>query len=374
MLPPLKVPLRESSALLSTYLRPHWRKVLLLAVLIFSSIGLQIANPQVIRYFIDTAASGGSPHGLYLAALVFLGAALLYQALTVAATYVGEDVGWSATNALRADLALHCLRLDMAFHNERTPGQMIERIDGDVADLAIFFATLVIRILGSLLLLGGILVVLLFEDWRVSLALTVFASFSLVLLLRVREVATPYWTAAREFSAQVFGFLEEHLSGTEDIRSSGAEGHVMRDLYRLGRDRLRAERRAGTMGMLMVALTVGLFTLGQVLSFATGYYLFQAGVLTLGTVYLIVFYTDALYRPLRDITDELQNLQKAAGSIVRIRELYATANQLPDGAGTHIPPGPLSVGFDSVSFRYGERGLVLPDVSFELPPGQVLGL
>ena len=370
----MKIPLRDYSALLSTYLRPQRRKVVLLAVLMFSSIGLQVANPQVIRYFIDTATTGGSTASLVYAALVFLGAAVAYQVLTVSTTYVGEDVGWSATNALRADLALHCLRLDMAFHNNRTPGQMIERIDGDVADLAIFFATLVIRVLGSLLLLAGILIALLLEDWRISLALALYAGLTITLLFRLREFVSPYWTAAREVSAQVFGFLEEHLSGTEDIRSSGAEPHVLRDLYRLGRERLRAERKAGSMSILMVALTFGLLLLGQLVAFGTAYWLFRAGVLTVGTAFLIVFYTDALFRPLRELTDEFQNLQKASGSLVRIRELYETPNQLPDGRGLPLPAGPLAVNFEDVSFRYGERGLVLADVSFTLAPGKVLGL
>jgi ABC-type multidrug transport system fused ATPase/permease subunit len=368
------IPLREYSALLRTYLWPLRRKVGLLAVLMFTSIGLQVANPQVIRYFIDTARSGGAISGLLVAALVFLAAAVAYQALTVAATYVGEDIGWSATNALRADLALHCLRLDMAFHNERTPGQMIERIDGDVADLAIFFAALVIRVLGSLLLLAGILFVLVFQDWRISLALAVYAGLSLTLLFRLREVAAPYWTAAREVSAQFFGFIEEHLAGTEDIRSSGAENHVLRDLYRLGRDRLRAERRAGNVSIVMVFLSFGLLMLGQVVAFATGFWLVRAGVLTLGAAFIILYYTEALFRPLRDLTREMENLQKAAGSLVRIRELYQTHDQLPDGAGRALPGGPLSVTFEAVSFRYGDRGLVLQDVSFALEPGRVLGL
>jgi ABC-type multidrug transport system fused ATPase/permease subunit len=229
-------------------------------------------------------------------------------------------------------------------------------------------------VLGSLLLLAGILIALLLEDWRISLALAVYAGLTLALLFRLREVVAPYWTAAREVSAQVFGFLEEYLSGTEDIRSSGAEHHVLRDLYRLGRDRLRVERQAGRMSILMVTLTFGLLLLGQLVAFATGFWLFQAGVLTVGAVLLIVFYTEALFRPLRDLTDEFQNLPKASGSLVRIRELYATPNQLRDGLGTPIPAGPLSVTFEDVSFRYGDRGLVLQDVSFSLEPGHVLGL
>ena len=369
----MKISFQHYRALLVTYLTPHWRKVALLATLIFASLGLQIANPQIIRYVLDTALIGGASERLIWAAAAFLVFAVLFQVVSVAATYVGEDVGWAATNQLRADLAQYCLRLDMSFHNDRTPGQMIERIDGDVADLAIFFATLVIRILGSLLLLAGVLIVLLREDWRVSVALTVYAALTLVILFRFREFATPHWKAAREASANLFGFLEEQLSGTEDIRSSGATDYVLRNLYKFARERLHSERLAGTMNITIVALWIGLFTLGQTIAFASGFYLYQAGGLTIGTVYLIVYYTDALYRPMRDITNEIQNLQKAAASIERIQELLNTPSRLEDGAQL-LPPGPLSVTFEHVTFSYGERGRVLTDVSFDLEPGRVLGL
>src|SRR4051794_36819646 len=114
----MRIQLSEYREFLIKYLRPQWRKVLLLTVLILVNIGLQIANPQIIRYFIDTALAKGPLSDLIYAALAFLGAALVYQSLTVAATYVGEDVGWRATNALRADLARHVLHLDMSFHND----------------------------------------------------------------------------------------------------------------------------------------------------------------------------------------------------------------------------------------------------------------
>src|SRR5919199_4354385 len=224
--------LRRYTDLLGAYLTPQWSKVLMLTVLVLSTIGLQLLNPQIIRYFIDTAQQHGPPTHLVLAALTFLGAALLLQVVTVAATYVGEDVGWTATNQLRADLMLHCLRLDMAFHHERTPGQMIERIDGDVANLAIFFAQFIVRVLASLLLLIGVLVVVLFDDWRISLALTVYTVVALVALFLVRRIAVPHWKASREASTELFGFLEEQLAGTEDIRSSGATAYVLRELFR----------------------------------------------------------------------------------------------------------------------------------------------
>src|SRR6185503_8313345 len=142
--------------------------------------------------------------------------------LLLGATYVGENVAWNATNDLRAGLALHCLRLDMTFHKARTPGELIERIDGDVTALANFFSQFVIRVLGNLILMLGVLIVLLVEDVRIGVVMTTLAVLLFLTLLGVQRLTVPFWTRARESSAALFGFVEERLSGTEDIRSSGA--------------------------------------------------------------------------------------------------------------------------------------------------------
>ena len=371
----MQLPLKRYADLLYDYLRPQWRKVTLLAVLLLGSIGLRIINPQIIRYFLDTAIDGNaSDDGLVVAAIAFLGISVLIQGMSVAATYFGEDVGWTATNNLRADLALHCLRLDMKFHNEKTPGEMIERIDGDVADLAIFFAQFVIRVLGNLLLLFGILIVLFIEDWRVGLALTTYSFIGLYTMIRIRDIAVPHWKAARETHAEFFGFIEEQLAGTEDIRSSGTRDFSMRNLYHYDRQRLRKERRASIMNIMVIALWIGLYGVGQAVALVSGYYLFTANLITLGTIYLIVHYTDNIFRPLREISQEIQNLQKAAAGIERIEELTSQASDITDGSGPDLPDGPLGVAFNQVNFAYNGGDQVLRDIDFALPPGKVLGL
>src|SRR5215211_3926243 len=95
--------------LLLQYLRPQRRRVVVLALLLLSSIGLQLLSPQILRFFIDTAMAGGALRSLIGAAVIFIAVAFLTQALAVGATYVGEQVAWLATNRLRADLAAHCL-------------------------------------------------------------------------------------------------------------------------------------------------------------------------------------------------------------------------------------------------------------------------
>jgi ATP-binding cassette, subfamily B, bacterial len=200
------IPVTQFWAILANYLRPLWRKVALLGILILSGIGLQIANPQIIRYFIDTAQAQGTIDSLLWAGGLFLLGAMLLQLTTVSSTYIGEDVGWAATNKLREDLALHCLRLDMTFHNDRTPGEMIERVDGDVANLAIFFAQFVVRVLGSLLLLFGVLIAVALIDWRICLAMTLYAALTLWGLIAMRNLATPHWKQSVWFRRRTTGW------------------------------------------------------------------------------------------------------------------------------------------------------------------------
>jgi ABC-type multidrug transport system fused ATPase/permease subunit len=361
--------------LLATYLRPRWRLTVLLGALLLASAALQIANPQIIRQFIDLATTGaGSPERLAATALLFIGIAVVQQAISVGATYVSQVLGWTATNALRADLTRHCLRLDLTFHKSRTPGELIERIDGDVTQLATFFSEFAVRIVGNLLLLVGVLAVMWLTDWRAGAALSVYAVVALGTLVRLHAVAIPQWRAVREVSANLFGFIEERLSGLVDLRSSGAEKYVMRRLFEHTRKRYDVGRRARVIGFIPWGVNVLFMAFGYSMSFVLAAYLYSLGSLTLGTAFLIYYYTMLIFQPLQVITQQIEDFQKAGASIVRVQDLLTTSGRLVDGPGVYLPAGPLAVELDGVSFGYGDDEPVLRDLTFRIEPGTILGL
>ncbi len=370
----MRIPLRQYWNLLVKYLQPQWVRVLLLAGLLFGSIGLQLANPQILRYFIDSAAAGSSNQVLAQAALLFIGLALANQALSVSATYVSENVAWSATNALREDLAMHCLRLDMPFHKAHTPGEMIERIDGDVTALANFFSQFVIHLLGNALLLVGVLVVLWGIDWRAGLAMSGFAGLGLTAMGRVRNIAVPFWEAARQAAADLSGYLVERLGGTEDIRSAGAVPYAMRGLFQFIRGLYATTRRATVIGTFMSVTILSVMAVGTATAFGMAAYLFWAGVISIGTAYIIFHYSQMMFRPLNLISRQMEDLQKASAGIERIEQVLGTQRLVADGPGKPLPAGPLAVEFQSVSFGYDGDETVLQGISFQLAPGKVLGL
>lgn len=370
----MNIPFRQYWDLLARYIRPQRGRFILLTILLLTSIGLQISNPQIMRYFIDTATTGGAMDILVKAALAFIGIALVQQVVGVSATYVGETVAWTATNALRAELARHCLGLDMTFHNDSSPGELIERIDGDVTELSNFFSQVVIRIIGNILLLFGILGAMFFEDWRVGLAFFVFAILTLLALNTVRGIAIPHQKRLREVMADLFGYLEERLAGTEDIRASGAVDFVILGLYKL-MGKVHKHWRDAQHRFVLLRFTAGmLLTLGISMAFYAGYQLFNAGIITLGTAYLIVYYTNLLRRPIRELTQQIESLQNIGAATERLKDLRAFQPKILDGPGADLPNTAISLGFDRVSFAYHPGEPVLNNISFDLQPGKVLGL
>jgi ABC-type multidrug transport system fused ATPase/permease subunit len=345
-----------------------------MSVLLLTGIGLQLVNPQILRYFVDSATSGGSISSLSLVGVLFVGIALANQVVSVFATYVSENVAWTATNQLRTDLVAHCLSLDLAFHKAHTIGELIERIDGDVNTLTNFFSQSVVHLFGNCILIAGIIVLLFLADWHIGMTMGAFAILALVTLVYIRRHSVRFWVADRQKNAEFFGFLGEQLAGTEDVRANGATSYVMQRFYQLLHSWLPINRKATLASYSMFVTTLIVFALGNALALAVGTYLWSTKAITLGTVYLIFYYTNLLNEPMEQIRVQLQQLQQAGAGIERIKQLFETQTAIHDGDGPPLPSGALSVEFRDVSFGYNASESILHHVNFRLQPGKVLGV
>ncbi|HEX9029967.1 MAG TPA: ABC transporter ATP-binding protein [Anaerolineales bacterium] len=372
--------------LLLRYLSPRLPLVSLLALALLGGIAVQLTNPQIIRSFIDTAQSRGPQRALLSAAAWYIGLSLAGQALTLVASTLAESLSWASTNDLRRDLALHCLQLDLSFHNRHTPGELLERIDGDTTALANFLSSFVIQVIGNGVLLAGILALLFREDLRVGLSLTLFTLAALLLLGAIQRLAVGRWASERQASANLFGYLEERIAAAEDLRASGAEGYALRRLDGLARILVSKSRSAFVVSSLVSSLTDLLFALGYAAALALGAYLYTQGRFSLGAAYLVVTYVGMLAEPLQRIRLQWQDYQQAVASIQRIQELMAIQPRVRDATGAniylvenHAVP---QVEFNRVSFRYNDQNPadegcapdVLSEVNFTLRSGQVLGI
>jgi len=351
---------------------PLRARVALLATVLVGATVLQVTVPLILQRFIDSALAVSPLSVLISGGVAYLFVGVAQQVLSAVSTYLGADVGWRATNRLRLDLARHALGLDMGYHNDTTPGEMIERIDGDVTAVSNFISRFVVRLLGSGLLLVGVLVVSTAQDWRLGTAMAVYVFGVMTLLVRMRHLAERASEEERETSARLYGFIEERLDGLDDIRANGAGPHTMFVFVEVMRDFFERTRRAWRKRTAFWVVSNTAYWTGDVIALAVGVWLVLEGEITVGTAYLIIQYVALVRTPIEQVAQEFQELQKAAGGIIRIDALRARTSRL-DESGTMASPADRTVRFDRVSFAYDDRR-VLDGVDFEIPAGTSLGL
>lgn len=376
--PIVNLPFASIWSLLSEHIRPQRGRFVLLVFFMLAGIGLQIASPQIVRAFIDSALEGHALSVLMGDALAFIGIALLQQGTVVAVAYLGEDVAWTATNALRQKLTRHVLDLDLSFHNAHSPGELIERIDGDLTEVAAFFSKFFVVIMSNLLLMIGILAALFLAEWRAGWFFSAYAVLTLAALFRMRNIAVPYQKQRRQAEANLFGFIEEQLNATEDTRSSGAVEFSLQRLFQLQKEIWSSDRIAQYMRWILQNVSYGMLVLGNLLAVGSGYLLYSTGQISLGTVYLFVNYINLLAQPLSGLSREVETFQTIGACLDRLSELRATRPSVRSTGTSVLPEGALAVSCEELSFSYHDsaqdREPVLQEISFSLPAGQVLGL
>lgn len=395
-----KVSFGEYWSLLRQYLSPMKFRLLLLAVFMTLGNFLPLITPQILRFFIDTATDnleasrdilrrfllplsewiGSDP--LITAAFFFIAVSIAGQLIRFINSYLSQDIGWRATNQMRGDLAQHCLTLDMTFHQQKTPGEMVERVDGDTTTLATFFSALILDVAGGLIRLGLILILVAREDWRIGIAMTAFTAVAMLVFNLTRSVAVPIYAAEREGYAKMFGFIEERIGGIEDIRTNGGVPYTMNRFFKVVQEVFKLNLRSDIIGECLRSLTGGLFALGYALAMGVCIWLYQNSIFTLGAIVLVFDYMRQLQFPLHTISRQINELQRATAGMKRIEQLYQTQSSLKDGSKSpsslpaeNIQPIAIpDVAFDQVTFGYVEEEMVLKNLSFELGKGKVLGL
>ncbi len=366
---------------LRLYFLRQWKLLFALALFLVLTVSFQLGAPLLLRSFLDAVTQQAVMSTIFFYAALYIVAAFALRGVRVGESYLAELVAWKATNALRIDLVRHCLTLDLSFHLNHTPGELIERIDGDVGILNNFFSRFVLVLITNALIALGVIAILTTIEWRMGLLYVGYAGLYIAVIFWLNTATVANFVRAREAEAALFAFLEERLSGTEDIRTNGATGYVLRQLTVLMRQRLFTRQHAEVVQGLISIVRMIIYIAGLVTGLAFAAILYRQRQITIGTAYMIFSYVYVVWGPLRDLVYQFSDFQRALASLHRIADLLAATSTITDGPQTTLPTGPLAVRFERVSFSYDgakdaseEKVPALRDVSFHLAPGRTLGI
>src|SRR4051812_17869332 len=344
---------REARLLAETLQPERAQGAVVLAVLIVT-LGLRLTMPALLGAFVDHAIQHEPLSTLTAIAGIYVVVALTAEALQLGVTWGSVRLSWQAGNRLRERLSEHAMKLEMSWHAKHSPGQLIERIDGDVEALVEFFTNALVYVLGNVLLMIGMLVVCFVIEPVAGVLLLISAASGAYVLIRLRMAAVPAREAERECNAILYGDLEERLGGLEDLRANGAGNYAVHRLHSNSARSWRAARHASFRGDGSYAVSAVTFAAGSVATLVLGFVLHDHGIVTVGQVVALFRYSEMLRQPLEQIAEQLKELQKALAGARRAANLLADEPAVPSGQlGTDaLPKGALAVRFDHVTFTY----------------------
>jgi ATP-binding cassette subfamily B protein len=358
------------------YLRPYAGASLLALVAIVSNSALQLAPPYLTKVAIDQHIATGRLEGLGLIAVGYLLALLASFGLDYLQTWLMQMTGQRIMYDLRMQIYGRLQELDVRFFDRNPVGRLMTRVTSDVDVLNDLFTSGVVSIFGDVFTLVGIMVVLLVMDWR--LALTTLAVLPLIVLVTQwfrRNVRESYRTV-RTWIARINAFLQENITGMSTVQ-----------LFR--REALNFERFEGINAKHRDANIDSIFyyavfypAIEIIGSLSTALILWYGGLrvmddtLTLGALVAFTQYATRFFRPISDMSEKFNILQSAMASSERIFKLLDEPITVADAPSpARRPPGRAPhIVFDHVWFAYNGDDHVLKDVSFEVLPGQRLGL
>lgn len=345
-----------------------------LGILLALRAGLAIAGPIIVRRIIDLADAGATAAQITRLGVLFLVIALVAQALGIVVAWYATTIAWRTTNDLRMRMTRHVLGLDHEFHRSHTPGELIQRVDGDVTAVSDFLGRVISRAVGAVMLVFAMVVALAFVDLRLALGAAVYIALAGALVARSRHRAVRESSDEMGSYANLYGGIEERLTAAEDLRANGAGQHVMWRFVNDSARVLRSSVKRESAFLKMWWIVEGLVACGSIISLLASALLISANVITLGTGFLLFQYVQLLSRPLEDMVQHLEIVQKANGAMSRVVALLNIQSEILDLGTTSPSAGPMSIEFEHVGFDYGDDETVLNDVNLTIQAGRSVGI
>jgi ATP-binding cassette subfamily B protein len=358
------------------YLRPYWRQVgvALGAILVGSAASL--AQPYLIKVAIDRYIAAGRLDGLDRIALLYLVILVAAFAAEYVQTWSMQFTGQRIMFDLRMAIYGHLQRLDLRFYDRNPVGRLMTRVTSDVDVLNDLFTSGVVTVFSDVLTLVGIMVMMLVMNWR--LALVTFAVLPIIVGISqwFRMNVRDSYRVVRGWIARINAFLQENITGMATVQLFRREALNFQRFDDIDRKHRDANIDSIFYYAVFYPAVEAVSSLAAALIIWYGGMRHLGGALTIGSVVAFLQYSQRFFRPISDMSEKFNILQAAMASSERIFKLLDEPVAIASPAVPAVRPAPAAghIAFEHVWFAYNDENFVLRDVSFDVKPGERVGI
>jgi ATP-binding cassette subfamily B multidrug efflux pump len=366
------------------YLRPYWRRLLAILVLVVIAATSQALGPLLIGVAIDGAIAqrdGGELNRLMLLLLV------VYVAGLAAGRYqfmlMGE-VGQQVLAQLRSEIFAALQRMSLRFFDRRPAGELMSRVVNDTEVITQLMGQGLVQVLGSLFGLIGILVAMIALDWRLALASFVVIPVMIWMTGLFSQLSRRAFRRTRATIGDVSADIQEEIAGVKVAQAFTRTAlNQQRFAERNAANRDANVNATAITSAFMPAVDI-LSTVAVAIVAGFGGWLVLQDAVTIGVVVAFLTYVQQFFRPVQALSAFYTTAQSALAAAERIFALLDTPPDLVDAPDAQeLPWIEGRVEFDHVWFSYGarpgdqpvdEERYVLKDICLVAEPGQTIAL
>ena len=378
------------------FARPYRRILPAFLVFVIVDAVVGVINPLLFRSIINDGIIKHNKDLIIVLSLVAAGVAVADTALSIAIRWVSAKVGEGLIYDMRSQVFAHIQQMPIAFFTRTQTGALISRLNNDVIGAQQAFTDTLSSIVSNLISVALVLVVMFFLSWKITLISLIILP---VFVLPAKRVGRKLSVITRES----YG-LNALMNNTMNERFNVSGALLVKLFGRPDQERGEFEQKAarvrdiGVTQAMYARFFIAALSLTAALATAVVYGLggVQAvdGALTVGTVVALAAYLTRLYAPLTALSNVQIDVMTALVSFDRVFEILDLPPMITDKPDAlPVPPGPATVEFDHVDFRYPDAeevslaslesvavldttvsSQVLFDVTFTAQPGQLVAL
>ncbi len=357
--------------MLARFIRPFWRDLLLVFLMLIGVTALSLLPPYLIQRAVDGPITTGDLDGLVPYGIIYFASILVLFLLRFGHTYLLQTVGQNALVNLRQALFEHILRQDMRFFNTTPVGQIVARLSNDIEALTELLSTSIVVVASNLVTMIGIIAVMFAINWQLALiglsVLPIMTVLTIYFRRRIRSQSSLYHRVVGEYLA----FINEQFNGMLVVQLFGRQ-QVSRDEFEhINRQYRDVHMRLRDMYTVYSSTLQLLTTVGLALVLYGGGQGVLAGWASLGMLIAFIQYTRRSFEPIMQLAEQFTQIQTALSAGERIARMLNLEPAIVD------PPNPVAPGklqqaitFDHVTFAYEQGHPVLRDVTLHIQPGQ----
>ncbi|WP_432695647.1 ABC transporter ATP-binding protein [Marinobacterium sp. YM272] len=361
---------------LYSFVRPQRGAIGGLLLLSLAASALVLLQPWLTKLLIDEGLLAGDYTVLIELCIAMVLVGVMGTVLAGVNRYLHTRLSGRILFALRTDLYAHLQRLSPAFFGQRRVGDLLSRIDGDVAAIQRFAVDSLFSAVSSVIGLIGALVLLITLSWKLSLLVAVMLPLEVLWLRWMRRKVEQRTREMRERSADISSFLVETLPAIKFIQSTGQETRERQRLDGLNGNYLTQLLRLQVTEFFTHAIPGTLTSLTRAAAFLIGGWWVIQGQWQLGSLIAFSTYLGMATGPVNSLLGLYVAIQRMSVSLNRVSELRLAPVEIESPLEAASLPAPLNgaLTLEQLSFAYEGRAPVLDDINVSLPAGRKIAL